>query len=230
VCICEQQPPEHNPLYPCTHSVGKRNTVQHHKPAHRAHKFTLPGKSICSCEHLFLFLFYFHFYFIFYFIFHFIVYFLSCFIVFTHAHLLFLLAVCPATLQPGPLHSCHTHKRLLFYPLFAVTVPVHLLYFTVAPGFSTMVLLFYLPIVYSRYDRFCFTMLFTYCVFLVVINCGLHPLLYILEAVHSCLSFHVTHEDKDAPWGWHVGVETCRSRISNKYMDETQCTVLIFYA
>jgi hypothetical protein len=27
----------------------------------------------------------------------------------------------------------------------------------------------------SRYDRFCFTMLFTYCVFLVVINCGLHP-------------------------------------------------------
>jgi hypothetical protein len=33
------------------------------------------------------------------------------------------------------------------------------------------------------------------------------------EAVHSCLSFHVTHEDKDAPWGWHIGAETCRSRI-----------------
>jgi hypothetical protein len=55
------------------------------------------------------------------------------------------------------------------------TVPVHPLYFTVASGFSTMVLLFYSPIVYYRYDRFCFTMLFTYCVSLVVINCGLHP-------------------------------------------------------
>jgi hypothetical protein len=29
----------------------------------------------------------------------------------------------------------------------------------------------------------------------------------------SCLSFHVTHEDKDAPWGWYVGAETCRSLI-----------------
>jgi hypothetical protein len=53
--------------------------------------------------------------------------------------------------------------------------------------------------VYSRYDPFCFTMLFTYCVFLVVINCGLHPLLYILEAVHSCLSFHVLTRTKTLP-------------------------------
>jgi hypothetical protein len=67
--------------------------------------------------------------------------------------------------------------------------PVHLLYFTVAPGFNTIILQFYSPTVYSRYDQFCFIMLFTYCVFLVVINCGLHPLLYISEAVHTALVF-----------------------------------------
>jgi hypothetical protein len=44
------------------------------------------------------------------------------------------------------------------------------------------------PLYILDINRFCFTMLFTYCVFLVVINCGLHPLLYILEAIHSCLS------------------------------------------
>jgi hypothetical protein len=33
------------------------------------------------------------------------------------------------------------------------------------------------------------------------------------EAVHSCLGFHVTHDEKDTPWGWHVGAKTCRSRI-----------------
>jgi hypothetical protein len=33
------------------------------------------------------------------------------------------------------------------------------------------------------------------------------------EAVHSCISFHITHTDRDAPWGWHVGAETCRSCI-----------------
>jgi hypothetical protein len=53
-----------------------------------------------------------------------------------------------------------------FLPIICCfTVPVHLLYFTVSPGFNTMVSRFYSPIVYSRYDRFCFTMLFTYCVF-----------------------------------------------------------------
>jgi hypothetical protein len=93
--------------------------------------------------------------------------------------------------------SCHTHKRLLFYPLFAVILyQFTCCIFIVAPGFSTKILLFYSPIVYSRYDRFCFTMLFTYCIFLVVINCGLHPLLYILEAVHNCLSFHVLTRTK----------------------------------
>jgi hypothetical protein len=25
------------------------------------------------------------------------------------------------------------------------------------------------------------------------------------------------HKDKDAPWGWHVGAETCRSCIKNEY-------------
>jgi hypothetical protein len=30
------------------HLVGKHNTVQHHKPAHRAHKFTLP-EAVHSC-------------------------------------------------------------------------------------------------------------------------------------------------------------------------------------
>jgi hypothetical protein len=79
------------------------------------------------------------------------------------------------------------------------TAPVHLLYFIVAPGSNTKVLLFYSPTVYSRYDRFCFAMLFTYCVFLVVINCGLHPLLYILETVHSCLSFCVLTRTKTPP-------------------------------
>jgi hypothetical protein len=34
---------------------------------------------------------------------------------------------------------------------------------------------------------------------LVVINCGLHPLLYILEAVHSCISFHVLTRTKTLP-------------------------------
>jgi hypothetical protein len=69
----------------------------------------------------------------------------------------------------------------VFLPIICYfTAPVHLLYFTVAPSYNTAVLLFYAPIAYSRYDRFCFTILFTYCVFLVVINCGLHPLLYIL--------------------------------------------------
>jgi hypothetical protein len=42
-------------------------------------------------------------------------------------------------------------------------------------------------------------MLFTYCVFLIVSNCGLQPLLYILEAVHSCLSFHVLTRTKTLP-------------------------------
>jgi hypothetical protein len=56
--------------------------------------------------------------------------------------------------------------RVCFLPIICCfTVPVYLLYFTVARGFSTMVLQFYSPIVYSWYDRFCFTMLFTYCVF-----------------------------------------------------------------
>jgi hypothetical protein len=39
-----------------------------------------------------------------------------------------------------------------------------------------------------------------------------------------------THKDKDTPWGWHIGAETCRIRISNKYINETQCAVLVFYA
>jgi hypothetical protein len=87
-----------------------------------------------------------------------------------------------------------------FLPIICCfTVPVHLLYFTVAPGFNTMVLLFYSAIVYSRYDRFCFTMLFTYCVFLVVINCSLHPLLYILETIHTCLIFHALRKTKTLP-------------------------------
>jgi hypothetical protein len=34
------------------------------------------------------------------------------------------------------------------------------------------------------------------------------------EALHSCLSFHVTHKDKDTPWGWHAGAETCTSCIA----------------
>jgi hypothetical protein len=88
------------------------------KPTHRAHKFTLPGKSICPCDHLFLSLYFILFLFIFYF--SILLYILSYFIVSTYTHLLFLLAVCPATLQPGPLHSCHTHKHLLFYPLSVV--------------------------------------------------------------------------------------------------------------
>jgi hypothetical protein len=95
---------------------------------------------------------------------------------------------------------CYSDYVSNFLPIICCfTVPVHLLYFTVAPGFSTMVLLFYSPIVYSRYDRFCCTMLFTYCVFLVVINCGLHPLLYILEGVNSCLRFHILTRTKTLP-------------------------------
>jgi hypothetical protein len=135
---------------PCTHSVGKHNTVQHHKPAHRAHKFRLPGKSICPCDHLFLSLFFFHFIlFLFLFYLSILLYILSYFIVFTYTHLLFLLAVCPATLQPGPLHSCHTHKRLLFthYLLF---------YCTSSP------VVFYCG---SRLQYHGFTILFAHCIF-----------------------------------------------------------------
>jgi hypothetical protein len=61
----------------------------------------------------------------------------------------------------------------------------------------------YSLLVYSGCDSLRFTL------------CTSHTLfLYILEALHSCLSFHVTHKDKDAPWRWHVGAETCRSRIA----------------
>jgi hypothetical protein len=35
-----------------------------------------------------------------------------------------------------------------------------------------------------------------------------------VHVTRGCLSFHVTHKDKDAPWGRHVGAETCRSRIA----------------
>jgi hypothetical protein len=35
-----------------------------------------------------------------------------------------------------------------------------------------------------------------------------------VHVTRGCLSFQVTHKDKDAPWGWHVGAETCRSRIA----------------
>jgi hypothetical protein len=107
---------------------------------------------------------------------------------------------CCFTVPVHLLCYCTSSPVVLLYKFTCCfTVPVHLLYFTVAPGFNTMVSLFYSPIIYSLYDRFCFTMLFTYCVTLVVINCGLHPLLYILEAIHSCLSFQLLTRTKTLP-------------------------------
>jgi hypothetical protein len=39
-----------------------------------------------------------------------------------------------------------------------------------------------------------------------------------------------THKDKDAPWGWHVGAETCRSCINNKYLTKSSAQCWFFYA
>jgi hypothetical protein len=49
-----------------------------------------------------------------------------------------------------------------------------------------------------------------------------------VHVTKGCLRFHVTHKDTDAPWGWHVGAETCRSRIAINIYWRTQCTVLVF--
>jgi hypothetical protein len=94
---------------------------------------------------------------------------ISCFYYFIHP--LYILEMtdsvvfyCCSRLQYHVFTILFTHCIFSIWPI--------LLYFTVAPGFSIMVLLFYSTIVYSQYDQFCFTMLFTYCVFLVVINCG----------------------------------------------------------
>jgi hypothetical protein len=46
--------------------------------------------------------------------------------------------------------------------------------------------------------------------------CGSYMCRHTDHTVHvtrGCLSFRVTHKDKDAPWGWHIGAETCRSPI-----------------
>jgi hypothetical protein len=42
-------------------------------------------------------------------------------------------------------------------------------------------------------------------------------------------SFHETHEDKDALWGWHVGAETCRSRIAINIYGRNQVHSVGFY-
>jgi hypothetical protein len=39
-----------------------------------------------------------------------------------------------------------------------------------------------------------------------------------------------TDKDKDAPWGRHVGAETCRSCIKNKYLTEPNVQCWFFYA
>jgi hypothetical protein len=39
-----------------------------------------------------------------------------------------------------------------------------------------------------------------------------------------------THKDKNAPWGWHVGADTCRSCNKNKYLTKPSAQCWFFYA
>jgi hypothetical protein len=63
------------------------------------------------------------------------------------------------------------------------------------------------------------------------VKTGKHNTAQQLKPAHSaqCLVLH-THKDKDAPWGWHVGAETCRSCINNKYLTKPSAQCWFFYA
>jgi hypothetical protein len=117
--------------------------------------------------------------------------------------------------------------------------------------FFTHYLLFYctsLPIAFyycSELQHYDFNNLITHCVYFfiwptlfyyVFTCCKLfwlwlivgYTLLYILETILSCLVF--TYKHKDASWGWHVGAETCRSCINNKYLTKPSAQCWFFYA
>jgi hypothetical protein len=89
-----------------------------------------------------------------------------------------------------------------------------LYFFSMLP---TWTILWFYYIIHPLYilDMTDFTLLFTCCIFWMwlilfyIMHVSYIPVVYF----RGCLSFHVTHKDKDAPWGWHVGAGTCRSCI-----------------
>jgi hypothetical protein len=168
----EQQPSEHNPLYALCWETQHSTAPQTSTQSTQVH---VPG--LCPCDHLFLSLFLFHFIsFSFY-----LSTLLYIFILFYRLHIYTLIVptskyVLPHY-NPGPQHSCHTHKHLLFthYLLVYCTSSPIVLYccswlqyhgFTILFThciFSTIdsVLLCYLPIV-SFWLRLWFTHPFVY--------------------------------------------------------------------